>query len=77
MGTQSGSGDGGHARYPDERPTSNGELAHRLEDGLGDLRERIGVVAERASHLVRENPLAALAGAAALGFLVARLVSRR
>jgi ElaB/YqjD/DUF883 family membrane-anchored ribosome-binding protein len=55
----------------------NGELAHRLEDQVGELRERVGVLADRASEAIKQNPLAALVGAAALGFFVARLISRR
>lgn len=56
---------------------SNRAIAEGLDDHMTDLRERMRGVDARVRELVDQYPVASLALAAGIGFLLARLSQRR
>lgn len=52
-------------------------LEDRLGPKLEEAKARLENINEKTKSFIRENPGASLLGAAALGFLVGRLVSRK
>ena len=52
-------------------------LEERLGPKLEEAKQRLSNLNERTKGFIRDNPGASLIGAAALGFLVGRLVSRK
>ncbi len=52
-------------------------LEDRLGPKLEEAKQRLSNLNERTKDFIRENPGASLIGAAAFGFLVGRLVSRK
>lgn len=68
-GYQAGNGQAG--------PVEQALPALDLEETIERAREELERRVEQATTLIREHPVAALAGAVALGFLVGKLVSRR
>ena len=74
-----GAGDGGRSANGgleanlDEEERRRMEVEHYVERARAELDR----YADRAASLIRERPVAAIAGAAALGFLIGRIASRR
>jgi ElaB/YqjD/DUF883 family membrane-anchored ribosome-binding protein len=52
------------------------ELEEQVQGQLKGVSKRMKTVTERAVDLVRENPAAALVGAFAVGYLIARVARR-
>lgn len=53
------------------------DLLENSEQLLSDLRDRFAVTERQVRHTVREHPVATLGAAAAVGLLIAVLISRR
>ncbi len=68
-----GTSPGGLDGHLEEEERRRMELEHYVERARAEL-ERY---AEQAATVIRERPVAAIAGAAALGFLLGRIASRR
>jgi ElaB/YqjD/DUF883 family membrane-anchored ribosome-binding protein len=52
------------------------QLEDRVEDQIKDVSRRVQTVGERVVDMVREHPAAALVGAFAVGYLIARVARR-
>jgi len=52
-------------------------LEERLGPKLEEAKARLETINEKTKGFIRDNPGASLLGAAAIGFLVGRLVSRK
>jgi ElaB/YqjD/DUF883 family membrane-anchored ribosome-binding protein len=52
------------------------DLVDRIRPALDEVKDRLKSVNDRVSGFVREHPAACVAGAVALGYLVARLARR-
>jgi ElaB/YqjD/DUF883 family membrane-anchored ribosome-binding protein len=53
------------------------ELADRLGPKLEEVQERLEATNEQVKSFIKKNPGTVLLGAAALGFVIGRLASRR
>lgn len=53
------------------------ELEEKLGPKLEEAKERLGDLNDKAKDFIRENPVACVAGAVVVGFLIGRLASRK
>lgn len=65
-----------HGNGPDEQPMLPARM-EELEETLARAREELEHYVERAAGFIRERPVASVAGAVALGWLIGRIASRR
>jgi len=61
--------------HDDEGPMA--DVAERLAPKLEEAQEQLLALNERIKGFIKENPGTTLLGAAALGFVIGRLASRR
>lgn len=54
-----------------------GELRHNLEDRYEALQEQVKKLTAKSKKVVTENPVYAVAGAAAIGFLAGVVIARK
>lgn len=65
-----------HGNGPDEESALPARM-EELEETLARAREELDHYVERAAEFIRERPVASVAGAVALGWLIGRIASRR
>jgi hypothetical protein len=53
------------------------DIGDRLRPHIEEVKERLESLNDRAKGFIKEHPAACLVGALALGYLVARIASRR
>lgn len=59
-----------------ETPVMPTDLDDETEDGITSARERLREFDERARAFARENPVACVVGAVAVGFFIGKLAAR-
>jgi hypothetical protein len=60
-----------------EAPDTGEQESRQPVGELGELKQRLGLLNERVQSFIKKRPAACLAGAVALGYLVARIARRR
>ncbi len=79
MSTNHTSSTNGHSASASKEPeaTPLDDVAERLGPKIEEAQDQLVAINERVKLFVKENPGTTLLGAAALGFLIGRLASRR
>ncbi len=77
MSTTHASPNGTAAKEGEEGPGISDEVAERLAPQIEEAQAQLLALNERVKGFIKENPGTTLLGAAALGFLLGRLASRR
>lgn len=70
-------GRGINGSAPDEEQAMAQARIEELQERIERAREELDHYVERAADFIRERPVAAVAGAVALGWLIGRIASRR
>ncbi len=76
MTTAHTSTNGTHAKQKDDEGPL-GDVAERLAPQIEEAQEQLMAMNERVKGFIKANPGTTLLGAAALGFIIGRLASRR